>query len=72
MSKTILVCGFGAGISNAVAEKFGAEGFSVGLVARNRERLAEGAPVQPKVIDRSRVAHPEVDAAGATGKDSAS
>lgn len=42
MSKTILVCGFGVGISSAVADKFGAEGFSVGLVARSRERLDEG------------------------------
>ena len=42
------------------------------VVVGGQERLAEGAPVQPKVIDRSRVAHPEVDAAGATGKDSAS
>ena len=41
MSKTIVV-GFGPGISNAVAEKFGAEGFSVALVARNEERLAAG------------------------------
>jgi NAD(P)-dependent dehydrogenase (short-subunit alcohol dehydrogenase family) len=42
MSKTILVVGFGPGISSAVAEKFGAEGFSVGLVARNAGRLAAG------------------------------
>jgi NAD(P)-dependent dehydrogenase (short-subunit alcohol dehydrogenase family) len=42
MSKAILVCGFGPGISTAVAEKFGAEGFNVGLVARNRERLDAG------------------------------
>lgn len=42
MSKTILVVGYGPGISNAVAEKFGAAGFSVGLVARNEARLAEG------------------------------
>jgi NAD(P)-dependent dehydrogenase (short-subunit alcohol dehydrogenase family) len=40
--KTILVCGYGPGISNAVAERFGREGFSVGLVARNEQRLAEG------------------------------
>ena len=39
MSKSILICGFGPGISAAVAERFGAEGFAVGLVARNRERL---------------------------------
>lgn len=42
MSKTIVVVGFGTGISTAVAEKFGAEGFSVALVARNAERLAAG------------------------------
>ncbi|MDB5479035.1 MAG: Short-chain dehydrogenase/reductase [Caulobacteraceae bacterium] len=42
MSKTIVVVGFGPGISTAVAEKFGAEGFSVALVARNEERLAKG------------------------------
>ena len=35
MSKTIVVVGFGPGISTAVAEKFGAGGFSVALVARN-------------------------------------
>lgn len=42
MSKTILIAGYGPGISNAVAEKFGAEGFRVALVARNRERLEAG------------------------------
>src|SRR5437016_554680 len=42
MSKSILVVGYGPGISNAVAEKFGKEGFSVTLVARNEERLAAG------------------------------
>lgn len=42
MSKTILVGGFGPGISTAVAEKFGAEGFSVALVGRSQERLDAG------------------------------
>jgi NAD(P)-dependent dehydrogenase (short-subunit alcohol dehydrogenase family) len=42
MAKTILVCGFGPGISTGVAEKFGAEGFQVALVARNAERLDAG------------------------------
>lgn len=52
MSKTIVVVGFGPGISTAVAEKFGAEGFHVGLVARNRERLAAGvAALKDKGID---------------------
>lgn len=38
-----MVCGFGPGISRAVAEKFGAEGFQVALVARNADRVREGA-----------------------------
>jgi short-subunit dehydrogenase len=42
MSKTIVVVGFGPGISNGVAEKFGAEGFNVALVARNQDRLDQG------------------------------
>jgi NADP-dependent 3-hydroxy acid dehydrogenase YdfG len=42
MSKTIVVVGFGPGISTAVAERFGAEGFAVALVARNEARLAAG------------------------------
>ncbi len=42
MSKTIVVVGFGPGISTAVAEKFGAAGYAVALVARNEERLAAG------------------------------
>jgi NAD(P)-dependent dehydrogenase (short-subunit alcohol dehydrogenase family) len=42
MAKTILVCGFGPGISAAVADKFAAEGFSVALVARNKDRLQAG------------------------------
>jgi len=42
MSKTLLVAGFGPGISTAVAERFGKEGFSVALVARSAERLQAG------------------------------
>jgi short-subunit dehydrogenase len=42
MAKTIIVAGYGPGISTAVAEKFGKEGFSVALVARNADRLGEG------------------------------
>ncbi len=44
MAKTILIAGFGTGISRAVAERFGKEGFNVALVARNAERL--GAAVK--------------------------
>jgi len=42
MAKTIIVGGYGPGISSAVAEKFGAQGFAVALVARNAERLTDG------------------------------
>src|SRR5580698_9883138 len=42
MTKTIIVGGFGPGISTAVAERFGKEGFAVALVGRNAERLAAG------------------------------
>jgi NADP-dependent 3-hydroxy acid dehydrogenase YdfG len=42
MARTILICGYGPGISNAVAQRFGAEGFSVALAARNADRLAAG------------------------------
>jgi NAD(P)-dependent dehydrogenase (short-subunit alcohol dehydrogenase family) len=42
MSKNILVVGFGPGNGTAIAEKFGREGFSVGLVGRNEEHLASG------------------------------
>jgi NADP-dependent 3-hydroxy acid dehydrogenase YdfG len=39
-SKTLVVCGYGPGISQAVARRFGREGFSIALLARNAERLA--------------------------------
>jgi NADP-dependent 3-hydroxy acid dehydrogenase YdfG len=43
MTKTILVCGYGPGISDAVARQFGAQGFSVALVARRADKLAAAA-----------------------------
>lgn len=43
MSKTIIVAGYGTGISKAVATKFGGQGFTVALVARNPDRVAKGA-----------------------------
>ncbi|HTX51276.1 MAG TPA: SDR family NAD(P)-dependent oxidoreductase [Caulobacteraceae bacterium] len=42
MSKAIVVVGFGPGISTSVAERFGAAGFAVALVARSEERMAAG------------------------------
>jgi NADP-dependent 3-hydroxy acid dehydrogenase YdfG len=57
MSKTIVVVGYGPGVSSAVAEKFGAEGFSVALVARNVERIAAGAAaLQAKGIQAAAIA----------------
>ncbi|MFO0589216.1 MAG: SDR family NAD(P)-dependent oxidoreductase [Polyangiaceae bacterium] len=43
MKGTIIVCGHGPGISDAVARRFGKEGFSVAPVARSEERLAKAA-----------------------------
>lgn len=43
MKPTIIVCGHGPGISDAVARRFGREGFAVALVARNAERLTAAA-----------------------------
>lgn len=43
MTKTMIVAGFGPGISAAVAERFGKAGFQLALVARNEERLTAGA-----------------------------
>ena len=40
MAKTLLVCGYGSGIADAVAHRFGSEGFQVGIVARNLGKLA--------------------------------
>ncbi|MFT3924012.1 MAG: SDR family NAD(P)-dependent oxidoreductase [Myxococcales bacterium] len=37
--KTILIVGYGPGISKSAAKKFAAEGFSLALVARNAEKL---------------------------------
>jgi short-subunit dehydrogenase len=42
MTQTLIVAGFGPGISAAVADTFGKAGFQVALVARNAERLAAG------------------------------
>lgn len=43
MTKTIVIAGYGPGISRAVAHKFGGEGFSVALVGRTAARVQEGA-----------------------------
>ncbi|MEO6685651.1 MAG: SDR family NAD(P)-dependent oxidoreductase [Dyadobacter sp.] len=41
MSKTIIIFGAGAGISQSVAKTFGNQGFSVALVSRNADNLQQ-------------------------------
>lgn len=49
MPKTIIICGYGPGISNAMANRFGAEGFQVALVARSADKLEKArADLQAK------------------------
>src|SRR5262249_49388202 len=43
MSRTLVVCGHGPGISDAVARRFGKKGFSVAIVAPSADRLTEAA-----------------------------
>lgn len=43
MNKTIVVCGHGPGISDAVARKFGQSGFQVAIVARSKDKLEAAA-----------------------------
>lgn len=43
MKPTIIVCGYGSGISDSVAKKFGREGFAVALVARTASRVSAAA-----------------------------
>src|SRR3954468_12988141 len=66
MAKTIMVCGYGPGISKAVAEKFGAEGFSVALVGRSADKLAAGVKaLEAKGIKAAAVTANFGDPAGA-------
>jgi NADP-dependent 3-hydroxy acid dehydrogenase YdfG len=39
MAETIVICGYGVGISDAVARRFAKEGYRVAIVARNAQRL---------------------------------
>jgi len=43
MAGTIVICGHGPGISDAVARRFGKAGYRVAIVARNAERLDAAA-----------------------------
>jgi short-subunit dehydrogenase len=39
MSKNILIIGMGAGLSMGVAKRFAAEGFGIGMISRNADKL---------------------------------
>lgn len=39
MSKNILIVGMGPGLSMGIAEKFGNEGYTIGMISRNEEKL---------------------------------
>ena len=41
MNKTILIIGMGQGLSFSVAERFGQEGYKIGMISRNEENLLE-------------------------------
>jgi len=41
MKKSIIIVGMGPGLSLGVAEKFGQEGFAVGMISRNAEKLKQ-------------------------------
>jgi NADP-dependent 3-hydroxy acid dehydrogenase YdfG len=49
MKSTIVVCGHGPGISNAVARRFGTAGHKVALVARTADKLTAAAAELQKV-----------------------
>lgn len=48
MAETIVVCGYGVGISDAVARRFGKQGYRVAIVARNAERISGAAAALKK------------------------
>ena len=50
MTKTIIVAGFGPGISSAVAERFGKEGFTIALVARRSTSRMEELRILADII----------------------
>jgi NAD(P)-dependent dehydrogenase (short-subunit alcohol dehydrogenase family) len=68
MQKTIIVCGYGPGISDAVANKFGSEGFQVALVARSADKLERArATLQARGITAAAFAADLSDAGAVKG-----
>jgi short-subunit dehydrogenase len=41
MKRNLIIIGAGPGLSTGIAEKFGKEGFAIGLVSRNAEKLTQ-------------------------------
>lgn len=54
MAKTIVVCGYGPGISHAVARHFGEQGFHVALAGRRVDNVARGAATLTEAGVRAR------------------
>jgi len=68
MPKTIVVVGYGPGVSSAVAEAFGAQGFSVALVARSQARIDAGvAALQARGVAATAIAADAGDPAAIAG-----
>lgn len=63
MSKVIVIIGSGPGIGQAVAEKFGIQGFSVALISRRKEKLEK---LKQELIEKGIDAHAFVGDAGDT------
>lgn len=67
MKKTILICGHGLGISDAVARRFGRAGYPVAIVARNAERLESAAAALEAEGIRARAFPGDLSDAGSVG-----
>ncbi|MET0658443.1 MAG: SDR family NAD(P)-dependent oxidoreductase [Steroidobacteraceae bacterium] len=64
MKKTLAIIGAGPGLGAALARQFGASGFSIALLARNRTRLAAlAADLQKQGIDAREYAADVLDGA---------
>ncbi len=53
MKPTIVICGYGSGISDAVARRFGREGFKVAIVARTASQAGPSICCAPIIRKRA-------------------
>jgi NAD(P)-dependent dehydrogenase (short-subunit alcohol dehydrogenase family) len=55
MAKTLIVAGFGPGISTSVARNFGSQGYSVALLSRTAAKLEAGVKgARERAVTRTR------------------